>query len=491
MKFRDVFLINERKVELDGKIFKSEKEAGFYLGSIGKTYEEIMKLLDIPERMAKYYANTGRKKGADNIIPSIKKAEPIKSGPIVLDKPHSIETVIQKLAASYKEPEIKENTALPINYKINLDLENMKKPINDDIYQTTFEKELITRKDGAINSIIKHHTFAIAMINSRPIYTPEDVPEVQPLNADLNKTVERMVQNQKDEVYTSLKYLPQNIIDIMSKSKVFDLRKAFVKSSDAKNGGYCDPNKYEIFWGKRNKYAGKSFATLRHEMFHMLDSHNYLISNKIPNIVLDADTSKMKTPSVKIEKLVEDTLKRIDYGAYRLEANKILKSYDLSVEELEWFIKYDKSDTMDLKLRGAFAFALYLSQGDLTNALKSLYQRQVVDVDGSVKWINNITHTELVFGYICDFIGSLTANKVLGRKHGGYGHTTAYFNKRKNSLSKNCELIADYGSVIGCEEGVIARKILKAFAPYTVNAIEAILKTQTYINHEGLDVNYI
>jgi len=49
MKFKDAFLINERKVELDGKTFKSEKEAGFYLGSIGKTYEDIMKLLDVPE----------------------------------------------------------------------------------------------------------------------------------------------------------------------------------------------------------------------------------------------------------------------------------------------------------------------------------------------------------------------------------------------------------------------------------------------------------
>src|SRR5574343_992151 len=154
MKFKDVFLINERKVELDGKVFKSEKEAGFYLGSIGKTYEEIMKLLDVPERMAKYYANTGKKKGLD--IPSIKKVEP-KLNPIVLDKPHNIETSIQKLASSYKEPEIKENTALPINYKINLDLENMKRPINDEIYQTTFEKELITRKDGAINYTIKNN----------------------------------------------------------------------------------------------------------------------------------------------------------------------------------------------------------------------------------------------------------------------------------------------------------------------------------------------
>lgn len=488
MKFKDVFLINERKVELDGKVFKSEKEAGFYLGSIGKTYEEIMKLLDVPERMAKYYANTGKKKGLD--IPSIKKVEP-KLNPIVLDKPHNIETSIQKLASSYKEPEIKENTALPINYKINLDLENMKRPINDEIYQTTFEKELITRKDGAINSTIKNHTFAVAMINSKPIYTPEDVPEVQPLNADLNNTVERMVQNQKDEVYTSLKYLPHTIIDIMSKSKVFDSRKVFIKSSETKNGGKCFSSRYKIFWGKRNIYAGKSFATLRHEMFHMLDSHNYLISNKIPDVVLNADISKIKTPSAKIKRLVDDALKRVDYGAYKLEANKILKNYDLSVEELELFIKYDKSDTMDLKSRGAFAFALYLSQGDLTNAFKSLYQRQIIDIDRSIKWVDNITHTELVFGYICDFIGSLTGNKVLGRKHGGYGHTTAYFNKRKNGISKNCELIADYGSVIGCDEGVIARKILKAFAPYTVNAIEAILKTQTYINHEGLDVNYI
>jgi hypothetical protein len=90
-----------------------------------------------------------------------------------------------------------------------------------------------------------------------------------------------------------------------------------------------------------------------------------------------------------------------------------------------------------------------------------------------------------------DFIGSLTQNKILGRKHGGSGHTNAYYKQRSMQRSKNCELIATYGAIVGCGESAIARKILKAFAPYTVNAIETIMKTQTYFNHEGNDVNYI
>jgi hypothetical protein len=64
MKFKDYVkesLLLEKKITIGGKEFNSAKEAGLYLGSIGKTAKEIMKLIDTTESMATYYARVGSK----------------------------------------------------------------------------------------------------------------------------------------------------------------------------------------------------------------------------------------------------------------------------------------------------------------------------------------------------------------------------------------------------------------------------------------------
>ena len=60
--YDDTYLI-EKKVTVAGKEFNSSKEAGMYLASIGKTYEDIMKILNIGAPMAKWYVSQHKKSG--------------------------------------------------------------------------------------------------------------------------------------------------------------------------------------------------------------------------------------------------------------------------------------------------------------------------------------------------------------------------------------------------------------------------------------------
>jgi hypothetical protein len=75
MKFKDYIrenLLLEKKITIGGKEFNSAKEAGLYLGSIGKTAKEIMKLLGTTEPMAAYYARAGAKtKGSTPKVASL------------------------------------------------------------------------------------------------------------------------------------------------------------------------------------------------------------------------------------------------------------------------------------------------------------------------------------------------------------------------------------------------------------------------------------
>lgn len=488
MKFKDAFLINERKVELDGKTFKSEKEAGFYLGSIGKTYEEIMKLLDVPERMAKYYANTWRKnwKNKPNEPEPIKPEGSGPNGPTITSQLKTTSKE-QKLINKYKP------TPLVGNFDISIDLEMMKNAGRPSAREA-FEREQLTGKSGEVNPSWKNDVFAVGLIRGKPIYTLDDIPHTSTFfNEELDNVVKRTASSQQSEVKEALKNLPQDVINIIGKSKTFKDKKVFIKPTK-KTGGECGPIEYEIRYGRGYKYTEQSYATLRHELFHMLEGSRYSISYKIPKIAIITDAARMKSPSEVLKKKVTKYLDELDYGLHRSEADKILANYGITTAELEKFVNYDKSNTFDMKGRGALAFALYLSNGDITNAMKSLYQTQVrIGLENySMKWVNSITHNELIWNAISDFIGSLTRNKVLGKKHGGFGHSNAYYKKRENMRSENCELIATYGAIIGCGEGEIAKKLIKAFAPYTVNAIETILKTQEYFNNKGeVNVDYI
>ena len=498
MKFKDVFLINERKVEVDGKVFNSEKEAGIYLGSIGKNWQEIMKIVGTNERMAKYYEGQGKKKGP-LVKPEKKVPKPIPQPvvptpkPIDDDKKKEREKKWEALAKAREVKPIPTNTALPIVFNSNINFDSLKVKDTDDAITSTFlEKELSTKKTGEISSVVKDNTYAVAMIEGKLIYTPNDLPIVPTSNVKIEEAVQKIVQNNGALVTDALKDLPQEMIDLLAKSKTFKNRRTFVKTSLKKTGGHCSSSDYSIYAGLGHKNMEKNLNTVRHEMMHMWEGSQYNITYKLGDKILNADISRMKTPSTKITAMVEETLSRIDFGLYRTEAEKILHHYDLTFEDLAKFITYDTQDRLELKARGAFMFALYLSQGDLTNAMKSLYQNQALNLDGKYVWLNSIHNNECVMGSISDFIGSMTKNKVMGRGNNLSGHTNAYYKKRSMTRAKNCELIADYGVIVGCKAGVEAKKILKAFAPHTVNAIDTILRTQTYLNYKGEDdVNYI
>lgn len=491
MRFKDCILINERTVELDGKSFKSEKEAGFYLGSIGKSPEEIVKLLGTTLPMAKWYARAGAKAGG--VIPEPKKkdkpeptpiAKPIVNKPIpspIVDKPKPFVSSSSKVDIKGRNGDI----SIPLK---------MKPGIAEYEYASSeqLNAKYSMRKDGMIDSFDKNLTAAVGVINGKLICRPEDVPNfVDKANYDSHSVAQKIASNKIHEVDESLKHLPQELLNVIHNSPTFARGKVSIKNSAVKGGGWCKPSQYEIFWGMRNPNPAYVSQVLRHELMHMFEGYQYKLTSKVSQRVLDCDYGRMRKPSTAVDLYVDDIVKKVDQGLYRIEAEKILKEYDLTFEDLAEIVKFDKQDKINFYGENAFRFALYLSQGELTNAMKALYKVQVVGYDGKPQWMSMIACNEPVYNCMSDFIGSITKNKVLGKNLGGYGHPTSYYNKRAGDKSTNCELIACYGALMGYECSPRIKKLMKAFAPYTVNAIEALIKTQAYFNSKGDTNDYI
>lgn len=91
MIFKDYIkehLLFEKIIKIGGKEFSSSKEAGLYLGSIGKSTQEIMKMLGTTEPMAAYYARASAKtKGstskASDLPAAVKTKETKKAEPVI------------------------------------------------------------------------------------------------------------------------------------------------------------------------------------------------------------------------------------------------------------------------------------------------------------------------------------------------------------------------------------------------------------------------
>lgn len=482
MKFKDYVLINERVVDVYGKSFKSEKEAGFYLGSIGKSAEEIVNLLGTTLPMAKWYARAGAK-AAGGIPPVSKKKTD--ENPVTSTKRFEPTPIVKGNSLSSNSVNIKgRNGEILIPIK-------MKAAVSE--YDSSDEvKAKYSMWTGGFEYYDISRTAAVAVIDGKFIYKPEDVPSFSHDSIFEPHNVANIIaKNFPNEVSESLEHLNQDFLSVFQNSSVYNKSKVSIAKKNEK-GGWCRPAHYQIMWGSKSNNAFYSLQVLRHELMHQLEGINHTITVKISQKVLDSDMDRLKKPSAKIDTYVDDIINNVDPNLYKIEADKILQVYDLSFEDLLEIVRFDRNNTVhSIDDKQVLKFALHLSQGDITTAFKSLYTTEVMNYDGELREVFMKISNQPVYNPLSDFIGTITKNKILGAKLGEYGHPTSYYNKLAGTKAANCELIACYGALMGYNISPLIKKLVKAFAPHTVNAIDAIIKTQAYLNSKGDKNDYI